>query len=269
MHWYLLLDDARPAPYNMAKDELCLRRAANGGNVFVRIYTWERPTLSIGRNQAVAREINLRGCLAEGVEVVRRMTGGKAVLHGEDLTYSVAGPRDQPPFQGGIMAVYRSLAEVLCRFFSGLGLGPTIQPYSGRERAELASSVCFSTPSAHEILVGGKKLAGSAQRLLPEGFLQHGSIPLTPQYDRLERIFPGASADELRRRMTDLGTLGIWERFSRKEVRDRLISAFQEEFGIALDPAPWSAAHEREVLRLAGNYPYLELMEKPERAVSG
>lgn len=167
------------------------------------------------------------------------------------------------------MTVYRSLAEVLCRFFSGLGLGPTIQPHSGRERAELASSVCFSTPSAHEILVGGKKLAGSAQRLLPESFLQHGSIPLTPQYDRLERIFPGASADELRRRMTDLGTLGIWERFSRKEVRDRLISAFQEEFGIALDPAPWSTAHEREVLRLAGNYPYLELMEKPERAVSG
>ena len=253
----------------MAKDELCLRHAANEGDVFVRIYSWERPTLSIGRNQALAREINLPGCLAEGVEVVRRMTGGKAVLHGEDLTYSVAGPRDQPPFQGGIMTIYRSLAEVLCRFFTGLGLGPTIQPYSARERAELASSVCFSTPSAHEILVGGKKLAGSAQRLLPESFLQHGSIPLTPQYDRLERIFPGASAAELRQRMTDLGTLGIWERFSQKEVRGRLISAFQEQFGITLDTAPWSAADEREVLRLAGNYPSLELLENPERAISG
>jgi lipoate-protein ligase A len=254
MEWELHLDPPRSAACNMAKDEHCLERARRSGRPALRLYAWERLALSVGRAQQIGREIDVEACRAAGVPLVRRITGGRAVLHGSDLTYSVTAPTGLPGFGGGIMPIYRELSRVFVRFLADLGCAPAVQTYTGRERLSLASAICFATPSAFEILIDGRKLVGSAQRLLPTAFLQHGSLPLAPQWDLLARLFRGASPAALREQMTDLETLGVLQRHGEPALRERLVAAFAEELGVRFVPAHWDDADERAVQALESRY---------------
>ena len=134
VNWFLLQDPAAEGPYNMAKDEYLLRAAARWERPVLRLYGWRPMTLSVGRNQRVEEEIDLAACRREGVAVVRRSTGGWAVLHGTDLTYAVAAPAGAG-FGGTIMEAYRSLAEVFAGLFAELGFRPEVQSHDSRERA--------------------------------------------------------------------------------------------------------------------------------------
>jgi lipoyl(octanoyl) transferase len=254
MEWDLHSDAPRTAAHNMAKDAWCLERSRRTGRPALRLYAWERLTLSVGRSQRIGREIDVAACRAAGVPLVRRITGGRAVLHGSDLTYAVTAPTALPGFGGGIMAIYRSLSRVFVRFLSDLGCAPEVKAYTGRERLELASPICFSTPSAFEILVGGRKLVGSAQRLLADAFLQHGSLPLAPQWELLSRLFRGADAAALREQMTDLESLGVLPAHGEPELRERLAAAFAAELGVRLVPAAWDEADEAGVRGLEAAY---------------
>jgi lipoyl(octanoyl) transferase len=254
MEWELYQDAPASAAVNMARDEVCLERARRSGRACLRLYAWERLALSVGRAQRVDRELDPAACRAADVPLVRRITGGRAVLHGSDLTYALAAPRAHPGLGGGILPIYRSLSRVFVRFLAGLGLQPEVKAYSGRERAERVSAICFATPSAFELLVGGRKLVGSAQRLLPEAFLQHGSLPLAPQFELLARLFRGATADALRGQMTDLESLGVTARCALPELRERLARAFAEELGVTLRPAAWDAEAQARVEALLPHY---------------
>ncbi|MBI4084227.1 MAG: lipoate--protein ligase family protein [Candidatus Lambdaproteobacteria bacterium] len=256
--WLFYSDGAAAGPWNMARDEHCLARAAETGRPALRLYAWERPTLSLGRTQRAERDLRPGACRREGVALVRRMTGGRAVLHGTDLTYAVTAPTGPGPFGGGIMATYRTLAGVFVEFLHGLGLSPQVHAYTKRERAELASGICFATPSAFEMLVGGRKLVGSAQRLLPHAFLQHGSLPLAPQAELLARLFQGTTIEEARARQTDLETLGVWSSHSPAEIRGRLARSFEAVLGIELEAATWSPEDEAAVRELVPRYASLE-----------
>ena len=194
------------------------------------------------------------------------MTGGRGVLHGGDLTYAVAAPTAGGRFAPGIMAIYKELSQVFLYFFQELGFDPQCKSYSGGERAELASAVCFSTPSAFEILIDGKKVVGSAQRLLPGGFLQHGSIPLEPQQETLARIFHDVEVVELQEQMTDLTTLGVWRRLNWGELAHRLAAAFADVMRVELEPRPWSGEERKQITERRGAYDTLDL---PPRAQSG
>ncbi len=267
MSWRLILDGARSGPDNMARDEVCLAAARESGLATLRLYGWEGPVLSVGRNQRLGGEINLAACRAEGIPLVRRMTGGRGVLHGSDLTYAVAAPTRGGRFAPGIMEVYREISQVFVRFFQQLGHEPEVKAYSGGQRARMASPVCFATPSAFEILIAGKKVVGSAQRLHPGGFLQHGSIPLHPQHALLARIFNGADEKEIQANMTDLETMGVWDRFTEEEVRRRLAGAFADMLGIGgLEPMPWREEEEAQVAALMPAYAYLEPQPVPRAA---
>jgi lipoate-protein ligase A len=261
--WSLLLDGNRSAAYNMAKDEYCLELTRRSGRPMLRLYGWERFVLSVGRAQQVSRQVNLAACAEAGVPMVRRITGGRAVLHGNDLTYAVTAPTALEDFQGGILPIYRRLSRVFAAFLRELGHAPEVKAYAGRERAALASPICFSTPSAFEILVGGRKLVGSAQRQLPRAFLQHGSIPLAPQDRLLARLFLGTSREAVRAQMTDLETLGVRPGLSDGALRERLVASFGRELGIGFEPAPWGEAEEREVLSLLDRYPALLPAQHP------
>ncbi|MDH4246418.1 MAG: hypothetical protein OEW39_01215, partial [Deltaproteobacteria bacterium] len=129
MRWYLYLDAPGSGPHNMAKDAFFLEHAVVTGIPTLRLYQWEPMTLSVGRTQKIEREVNLDACREAGVPLVRRSTGGRAVLHGQDLTYSVTAPLVEP-FQGGIMQVYQKLSGVFVRFFQELGLEPQVQAYT-------------------------------------------------------------------------------------------------------------------------------------------
>ncbi len=255
VRWDLHLDaDGAPA-YNMAKDEYCLERTLQTGRPSLRLYGWDRLALSLGRAQNMERELDLAACTANGVELVRRITGGRAVLHGSDLTYAVTAPTALPAFSGGILSIYREISRALVAFLRSLGCEPQVKAYTARERARLSSPICFVTPSAFEILADGRKLIGSAQRRLPRAFLQHGSIPLAPQAELLARLVRGAAAEALRGQMTDLETLGVIGAVSISEVRQRLVQAFSDELGAAFQPAQWGDDDAVRVLRGMGDYP--------------
>jgi lipoate-protein ligase A len=261
--WQLHWDGPADGRYNMAKDALLLERAAAEGSAALRLYAWDRMTLSVGRAQKVERQIDLGACAAHGIPVVRRETGGRAVLHGSDLTYSIAAPLSGPRFSGGILGIYREISQAFLNFFSGLGVGAECKAYAGRERAESASPVCFVTPSAFEILLRGKKVVGSAQRQVPRAFLQHGSIPLEPQLRLLSEIFHSAAASQIAAQMTDLRSEGCYPRHSVADLRRRLVDSFGAVFGIAFEPAPWTPADEAAVTERTAEFPWIEAGAAP------
>jgi lipoyl(octanoyl) transferase len=144
-----------------------------------------------------------------------------------------------------------------------LGLAPHVQVYTGRQRAELASPVCFATPSAFEILLDGRKLVGSAQRLMPAAFLQHGSIPLAPQTEILEQVFRDGAGAEMARHMTDLATAGVLLATPIEALRKLLAECVAEELGVTLQPGAWDARESAEVMRLAEGYADLSRADAP------
>jgi len=255
--WWLIDDPPLSPSANMAKDAFLLDHASRWERPVLRLYEWNVPTLSLGRNQRAEGAVDLGACAREGVAVVRRMTGGWAVLHGADLTYSVTAPiapDGAGPFGSSIQSTYRAIAQVFLRLFRGLGCEPAMHPYTARERVDLASPICFQTPSAWELMIGGKKLIGSAQRRREDAFLQHGSIPAKTQQDLLARLFANGDGRDLDRSMTDLDSLGLWNSLSPREFRNRLIEAFAEEFGRNWSVLPWERSDQKGLLALEPRY---------------
>ena len=106
--WRLIEDSPRAGSFNMAADNSLFERHCPGDPPVLRLYTWNPPALSLGRNEKIDDKINLEFCRNQGIHVIRRMTGGKAVLHGSDITYSVVGDLNDPQFGGGVLETYRS-----------------------------------------------------------------------------------------------------------------------------------------------------------------
>ena len=174
--WRLLLDGPGAGPWNMAVDEVLLRSAQRGAPPTLRFYTWDGGWLSLGFAQRLdaARQA---ACREAGVGIVRRATGGRAVLHGADLTYAVAAPAAALP--AGLHATYARIGEALRQGLRALGVEVE---RSAADRAAPGQGAfdCFQSPAADEICAQGRKLAGSAQRRAGGGVLQHGSLRLRP-----------------------------------------------------------------------------------------
>ncbi|HEY6092432.1 MAG TPA: hypothetical protein VIV83_10595 [Gemmatimonadales bacterium] len=160
----------RPGDYNMAADAALLDRAIGSGGAFLRLYRWNPPTLSIGRNQQLDGDY--------GVPVVRRPTGGKAVWHEDELTYAVAAPIS---LFGSLRDAYCEIHTRLATALRSLGIDATLAPYRPVVRPSEGPTSCFAAPVGGEILVAGRKLVGSAQVRRGDAFLQHGSILLNGQ----------------------------------------------------------------------------------------
>ncbi len=259
--WNVYLDDALSGPLNMARDQYLLQCALNQQQGFIRLYSWDQSLISLGRTQRCQDDLNLAACAAKRIPLVRRITGGRAVLHGDDLTYAVAAPRkafshtSQP---ASLMDIYQAISQVFVRLFQHLQLSPHIQQHSPQQRARLASPICFATPSPFEVLHQGKKLLGSAQRMLPHAFLQHGSLPLTPQHHQLPSLFQAPEATHMQHKMTDLSSIGAWKRIgSLPKLQQLLLQCFQECWQTPLLPAQWQEKDHLAVEKLLPQYPLL------------
>ncbi len=183
--WRLLIEDSpRSGAANMAVDEAIAEAAATGAvPPTLRFYRWSSPTVSLGRHQKLA-DVDETQTAARGYDLVRRATGGRAILHVDELTYSVSGPTEDPHMVGGVMDAYLRFSNALLSGLSTLGL--RAEKASGRTRAGRdLSAACFETPSAYEITAGGRKLMGSAQSRRKGYVLQHGSLPLCGDVTRL------------------------------------------------------------------------------------
>jgi lipoate-protein ligase A len=150
------------------------------GEAVLRLYTWERPTLSLGRNESAAA-YPLDAIRGAGTDVVRRPTGGRAVLHDEELTYAVVTPLAT---WGGVRAAYRAINDGLAAALRSLGAPVDLAPGTARSLGP-DSGPCFQVPAAGEVVAGGRKLVGSAQARIGRALLQHGSILLAGTQDAL------------------------------------------------------------------------------------
>lgn len=182
--WHLIYDSPTDGPRNMAVDDAILTAVSEKRlDTTLRLYAWKPPCLSLGYGQSIQDADEAR--LAEmGWHVVRRMTGGKAILHTDELTYSLAFAADDPLAAGGIIESYRRISAALMVGVERLGLQARAEKMS--EGVKISGPVCFETPSHYEITTrDGKKLIGSAQVRRKGGVLQHGTLPLSGDVGRI------------------------------------------------------------------------------------
>ena len=172
VHWRFVHSPPGNGPVNMAVDHALMRRVRRTGEAVARVYSWSAPVLSFGRNQRTAGAFDERRIHDAGVGVVRRPTGGRSLLHCREITYSVVRPLATDVRQS---TIYADINESLVKVLRGFGIRASIAAPEGRS-APLSLQPCFAEPSAGELVVGNRKLAGSAQWTDDGVLLQHGSI---------------------------------------------------------------------------------------------
>ena len=186
LSWVALVDGALDGARNMARDH-ALAAALAPGSAVLRLYRWERPTLSLGRNEPALGRYDPAAARRLGVDVVRRPTGGRAVLHWRELTYAVVVPVRA---FGGPRATYRFLHRILAKGLASLGIPVEIAPDPDRA-PPVHGGPCFRDAAGGELVVGGRKLVGSAQLRVGDALLQHGSILLADDQALLSALAPG------------------------------------------------------------------------------
>ncbi|MBN2567859.1 MAG: lipoate--protein ligase family protein, partial [Deltaproteobacteria bacterium] len=197
--WRVLPFNRFNAFENMAIDEAIFKESQKMDMPpTLRFYSWERDTVSMGYFQDVHREVNLDYCRENCIDVVRRPTGGKAVLHENDLTYSVVARENNPHFSSDIMETYRTISECLIGGLSRIGIEAYMMKSGRRYEKGVMDACCFSVPSQYELLVKERKICGSAQVRAKGAFLQHGSILIDtdPEHTCSAIIIGGSNAEE-------------------------------------------------------------------------
>jgi lipoate-protein ligase A len=198
-------DGALTGEENMARDAALLERHRAGDDPVLRIYRWAPPAVTIGYNQDFG-SFDAEAVAAAGFGLVRRPTGGRAILHAEELTYAVVGASPGPLFGDSLHATYMKINEALLDFLRGLGIEADIS--TGETREEMRGLVCFKSAGRHEVSVQGRKVIGSAQRRRGDVFLQHGSILAGPAHLGLLDFLSGpVDRAALAAATTDLGQL--------------------------------------------------------------
>lgn len=169
----------------MAVDEAILSEVSSTSSPpTIRVYGWKPPCLSLGVAQPVS-DIDLQRLQQNGWSLVRRPTGGRAILHTDELTYSIIAPKDHPLVEGSILESYQRLSQGLLHTLRLLGIDALAQKkYSTTAPAD-TGAVCFEVPSNYELTIANKKLIGSAQARKYDGVLQHGSLPLFGDISRI------------------------------------------------------------------------------------
>jgi lipoate-protein ligase A len=197
--WRLIRNEPGEGAWNMAVDEALLESISLGNSLHVlRLYAWQPPCLSLGYAQSIS-EVDLERLAKYGWQIVRRPTGGRAILHTDELTYSVTAPFGEPRLEGGVLESYQRISQALMRALSYIGLPVEAHQFNAQnENDQPKGPVCFEVPSNYEITLGGKKLVGSAQARKKEGILQHGTLPLWGDLARITWAL--AYSDEAERR---------------------------------------------------------------------
>lgn len=250
--WRILWTKPAPGAWNMAVDEAILDAVGRGDALpTLRLYAWDPPCLSLGIFQ-LFNDVDAPALHRLGWEIVRRPTGGRAILHTDELTYAVIAPLHEPRVAGSVLESYSRLSQALLLALHMLGLPAEAEgkpPVQAGPQA--GGAVCFEVPSNYEITVQGKKLIGSAQARRRDGVLQHGSLPLSGDLNRITRVLAYANEDERARaaeRLLEhaattamLGRSLTWE-----ECAEAFTRAFSQQLNIHFIPEPLT---ENERLR--------------------
>jgi len=271
MEWRLIKDNYHSGFMNMAIDE-AIMIAHREGLVppTIRFYQWSPPAVSLGYFQDLEKEIDVDVCKNMGIDIVRRPTGGKAVLHDKELTYSFIIRENHPLVNDSILETYKKISGGIIRGLSYLGIKAELVPLreklksipSGNEakskipRSDI-KSICFSVPSQYEVQVMGKKIVGSAQVRKREIVLQHGSLLIELEKDKLFSVFNFPSAQIRERLKTRFRATSLEEILKKKinfsELSEILPRGFEEEFGIKLTEGKLTEQEEKISRKLLEN----------------
>jgi lipoate-protein ligase A len=252
--WFLIDDGPASGARNMAVDEFLLKRAENdGGAAVLRLYSFSPPAITLGYHQDAALALDLEAAAADRIDIVRRITGGRALLHDGELTYSVSAPIG-PPFGHGLSDTFLAIAGVIVSALRSAGIDAKLGSarHAGTEGS--MSSPCLVSTSRHEITAGGRKISGSAQRRTGAAFIQHGSILLRGGSEGIERYLRGGwkgLAGMITTVEAETGDSGM-----ERGLRDSIIVHFGVLMGgkpedLALDPADLAAVYDAEAEKKA------------------
>jgi lipoyl(octanoyl) transferase len=248
--------------FNMALDEALLDWHSEGKiPPVIRFYGWNPATLSVGYFQKVEKEIDLEAVAKHQLGFVRRPTGGRGVLHEHELTYSVIVSEEHPDMPKTVMEAYRVISEGILKGFQHLGLEAYFAvPKTLEERDALKnprSAVCFDAPSWYELVVEGRKVAGSAQTRQKGVILQHGSILLDLDEDKLFSLFkyPNERVKDRMKKSFKSKAVAINEISSRKisleEAKAAFYLGFSDGLNIELQPYALTAEELAYVQKIA------------------
>jgi len=253
--WRLLSDGDLSGAHNMARD-VAILEAVSAGEVppTLRLYGWNPPCLTLGRHQGV-EAADFGFCAHEGIDVVRRPTGGRALLHHLELTYAVVAPLGAGPLPRPLQDAYRMICGALVRAMQSLGVEAELT--GGGVNLELpgprTTIPCFEAPAGGEVVVRGRKLVGSAMRAHAGTILQHGAIVL--DWDgRLQAGSMGLADDcGLRPHITTLRH-ELGRSPDRRHVHDAVVAACSEVLAIALGPGSLTVGEEVREQALAPSF---------------
>jgi lipoate-protein ligase A len=194
--WRLIIHPPYNGAWNMAVDEAILESASTKTQPpTLRLYDWYPYTLSLGHAQPIS-DVNIEALKGHQWTLVRRPTGGRAILHADELTYSVSAPIDDPTISGNVLESYQKISNALLWALQVIGITADSKPKNPVDSHLTHDPVCFQYPSDYEITYQGKKLIGSAQARKKNGVLQHGAIPLFGDITRIIDVlnFPDSSS---------------------------------------------------------------------------
>ena len=226
---------ANPAAMNMAVDEAVLLSQQEQSNPTLRFYTWSSPAFSFGYFQDIASEVDVKACRTDGIELVKRMTGGGTVVHGWDLTYTLILPR-----YGGeksISEIYQCIGQSLVKAFEKLGIPaechaicPDASSTMTNRTDKMAANICLTNPADYDVMCAGKKLAGVSVRRNRNGMMFQGYISLDmPPASMLRRASRDHEVQQiLIEKSTAINTDG------RSITKSALIAAIVETFNIGI-----------------------------------
>jgi lipoate-protein ligase A len=222
--WFLLSDEnPLPAALNMARDEYLFKLCHEKKIGFLRLYAWRKPTFSFGVSQRLTRAIDIDFVQQNKFSYVRRITGGKTVLHDDEVTYAVASSEDIFHRDNDLYRSYMLISTVLMNAFRAMGVDAYLSKGSPSHLSK-SNHPCFSFPTPHELEIDGKKIVGSAQKRDNQALLQHGSIPVSMNY---ERYAAGTNSRPgiIKKSMT---TLSEVSQKGKEDLRQALIASFED-----------------------------------------
>lgn len=248
--WRLIVTPSFSGAENMAADEALLRSFNPASSLpILRLYSWNPPALSLGRFQKAAEVLDLGRCHADGITIVRRVTGGGVIYHADELTYSIVCAPEQIPPATSIKDSFRILTGFLLAFYRALGLDASyatdVVPHGIRlgERTPF----CFAGKESFDILAEGRKIGGNAQRRLKGVIFQHGSIPLINRAATGLRYMKEQSLEYI----VDTASLAEFGVSSDSNLLQQLlIAAFKEHFSVDCVTDRLSVAEKRDMSRL-------------------
>jgi lipoate-protein ligase A len=255
--WRLIETPPANGCWNMAVDEAILKAVSEGDSIpTLRLYAWTPPCLSLGYAQPIS-DVDFKRVISRGWDLVRRPTGGRAILHTDELTYSVIGPHSEIRLSGGVLESYQRIATGLVKAINLLNAqAQALENLPGSNLTGSNNPVCFETPSNYEITVKGKKIIGSAQARRREGILQHGSLPLFGDLTRITSVLSftdEVSRSQAAKRLLEhattlenvLETVPSWE-----TITQAFVDGFQETLNLEFVPGSLSEKEQTQADQL-------------------